>query len=77
MREIARHRVTLPSQELLEFAEYLGMDIEEDKEFLWIAAAAIRAPLPVNWVEFTNENGEVFYFDQRSVRHAFGCSIHF
>ena len=61
--------MTLLSQELLEFAEYLGMDINEDREFLWIAAAAIHAPLPSNWQEFTSDNGEIFYFDQRFVQH--------
>ena len=30
---------------VLDYAEYLGMDPEEDGDFLWIAESALRAPV--------------------------------
>ncbi len=40
-----RCRLTLPLQEVFEFADYLGMDVDQDQEFLWIAVEAMFAPL--------------------------------
>lgn len=37
--------------DVLEFAKYLGMDIEADKSLLWIAAQALNANLPPSWTE--------------------------
>jgi hypothetical protein len=44
------------------------MDIEEDQEFLWIAVEAMFAPLPRNWQEFENENGQIYYYNHRLMR---------
>ena len=30
-------------------AQWLGMDIEEDKHLLWIAEEGLKAPLPPSW----------------------------
>jgi hypothetical protein len=54
-------------QEVYEFADYLGMDVKEDQEFLWIAVEAMFAPLPRNWQEFENENGQIYYYNHRFV----------
>lgn len=54
-------------QEVYEFADYLGMDVNEDQEFLWIAVEAMFAPLPRNWQEFENENGQIYYYNHRFV----------
>jgi len=51
-------------QELQEYAEWLGMDIEEDKDLMWIARAGLKAPLPHPWKPCqTAEDGEIFYFN--------------
>ncbi len=60
-------RFTLPFQEVYEFAEYLGMDVDQDQEFLWIAVEAMFAPLPRNWQEFENESGQIYYYNHRLV----------
>jgi hypothetical protein len=38
-------------------------DREEHRELLWIAEAALKAPLPCTWAEHTNAKGEVFYYN--------------
>ncbi|CEM02653.1 unnamed protein product [Vitrella brassicaformis CCMP3155] len=57
-----------PSQEeILEYAEWLGMDKEEDKDLLWIAKEALKAPLPAEWKPCqTSKGGEIFYFNYRT-----------
>lgn len=50
-------------KEVYEFADYLGMDVTEDQEFLWIAVEAMFAPLPRNWQEFENESGQIYYYN--------------
>eukprot|EP01052_Picozoa_sp_SAG31_P046825 SAG31_NODE_9110_length_1333_cov_0.852512_2_plen_64_part_01 len=36
-----------------------GLDPDEDKDLYWIAEAALCAPLPKGWGEFTDSNGNV------------------
>jgi hypothetical protein len=36
-------------KEVETFAEYLGMNLAEDRDLLWIAVEAMTAPLPPNW----------------------------
>jgi hypothetical protein len=35
--------------EIIEYAKFLGMDPEEDRDLLWIAKESLKAPLPENW----------------------------
>eukprot|EP00931_Biecheleriopsis_adriatica_P108476 TRINITY_DN827_c0_g1_i1.p1 TRINITY_DN827_c0_g1~~TRINITY_DN827_c0_g1_i1.p1 ORF type:complete len:1806 (-),score=585.02 TRINITY_DN827_c0_g1_i1:63-5480(-) len=50
--------------EVQEYAEWLGMDMDNDKDLLWIAKAGLKAPLPKPWKPCsTGEDGEVFYFN--------------
>ena len=43
------------------------MNVDQDQEFLWIAVEAMFAPLPRNWQEFENENGQIYYYNHRLV----------
>ena len=37
-------------QEILEYAEWLGMDLKgKDKDLEWIAKEGLKAPLPAPW----------------------------
>lgn len=33
-------------EEVVEYAKWLGMDLEADKDILWIAKEGLKAPLP-------------------------------
>eukprot|EP00753_Platysulcus_tardus_P010297 PLAT255.1.p1 GENE.PLAT255.1~~PLAT255.1.p1 ORF type:complete len:844 (+),score=284.27 PLAT255.1:1208-3739(+) len=47
----------------LSMARYLGMDVDKHRELLWIARAALFAPLPHGWREQRDADGAVYYWD--------------
>jgi centrosomal protein CEP164 len=36
-------------EELLEYATWLGMNLPEESELLWVAREGLKAPLPEHW----------------------------
>ncbi|KAK3238403.1 hypothetical protein CYMTET_51582, partial [Cymbomonas tetramitiformis] len=48
------------AEDTLAYARHLGMD-ERDSDLLWIAEQALNAPLPENWTEHVNDDGNVYY----------------
>lgn len=67
-----RHGVTVLDQddervpgeeEVLEFAEYLGIDLEKEQDLLWIAREGVVAPVPAPWKACTENGDDVFYFN--------------
>lgn len=53
-------------KEVEEFAVYLGMDLAEDRDLLWVAVEAMTAPLPENWSEHNTRNGQPYYYNKRT-----------
>ena len=52
------------TKEIRDYAEFLGLNPDEDEEFLWIAEEALCAPLPAGWTEhMRQEYGAVYYFN--------------
>jgi len=50
--------------EVVEYAKWLGMDMEEDKDLVWIAREGLKAPLPDNWKPCkTLDTLEIYYFN--------------
>mmetsp|Transcript_92421 Transcript_92421/g.146108 ORF Transcript_92421/g.146108 Transcript_92421/m.146108 type:complete len:117 (-) Transcript_92421:102-452(-) len=49
--------------EIEEYAEWLGMDIEKDRDLFWIARQGLKAPLPKPWKPCQSEDNEIFYFN--------------
>jgi hypothetical protein len=49
-----------------EFALYLGMNPDDDKDLLWIAVDAMTAKLPEHWEELKAENGQSYYYFKRT-----------
>eukprot|EP00892_Ulva_mutabilis_P005554 jgi/Ulvmu1/3370/UM156_0027.1 len=49
--------------EVTEYAEWLGMDLELEKELLWIARQGLTAKLPPEWKPCQNEDGQLYYFN--------------
>ena len=35
--------------EIHEYAKWLGMDMEEDRDLFWVAREGLKAPLPEHW----------------------------
>lgn len=55
----------IPSeQEVLEYVNWLGMDLEADKDLFWIAREGLMAPLPANWKPCKiKTSGDIYYFN--------------
>lgn len=56
------------SQEIADYAKYLGLDPVGDLDLFWIAEAALCAPLPKGWGEYTDANGNVYFHQAKEVR---------
>ena len=54
-----------PSEkEVIEYAKWLGMDLEEDRDLMWIAREGLKAPLPERWKPCkTLDTKEIYYFN--------------
>jgi hypothetical protein len=51
-------------QEVLEYVNWLGMDLESDKDLFWIAREGLMAPLPANWKPCKiKTTGDIYYFN--------------
>ena len=54
--------------DILDFAMYLGMDPEEDREFFWIAEETLYAPLPDGWCQARDHSstgrGDLYYWKE-------------
>jgi centrosomal protein CEP164 len=49
--------------EILEYASWLGMDVDQEKELFWIAREGLKAPLPEHWKPCKTNEGEIYYFN--------------
>lgn len=47
--------------EIHQYALFLGMDLERDKDFFFIAQEGLKAPVPEQWEAYQDENDEMFY----------------
>lgn len=52
------------SEELISMCEYLGIRVLSEQNMIWIAADALKAPLPVNWSVQKDELGRTFFYNQ-------------
>ena len=48
-------------EEIHGYAKFLGINMETDQEFLFIAEEGLKAPVPDPWKTYFNENDEIFY----------------
>lgn len=51
------------SEELISMCEYLGIRVISEPNMIWIAADALKAPLPVNWTAEKDANGRTFFYN--------------
>lgn len=47
--------------EIRNYAVYLGMNLDEDQEFIYIAKEGLTAPLPEPWKELISDEGEIYF----------------
>ena len=47
-----------PTQEEIEdYAEWLGADLQKDRDLFWIAKEALQAPIPPGWKLYQRKDG--------------------
>jgi hypothetical protein len=51
------------SEELISMCEYLGIRVLSERNMIWIAADALKAPLPINWTAQKDSNGRIFFYN--------------
>ncbi|CAF0914946.1 unnamed protein product [Adineta ricciae] len=51
------------SEEIREYAIFIGIDPDKDSHLLWLAREGILKPLPSGWKPCQDENGELYYFN--------------
>ncbi|EOD18854.1 hypothetical protein EMIHUDRAFT_436181 [Emiliania huxleyi CCMP1516] len=52
------------TEDVLEYAVYLGMDLREDVGLLWIADQALQADDPEGWDQCESPNGDLYYMHE-------------
>jgi len=58
-----------PTQdEIIEYAKYLGIDINVDQDLLWIAVEGLKAPVPEPWraIQYANNADEIYYMNMQN-----------
>eukprot|EP00930_Biecheleria_cincta_P075648 TRINITY_DN62826_c0_g1_i1.p1 TRINITY_DN62826_c0_g1~~TRINITY_DN62826_c0_g1_i1.p1 ORF type:complete len:620 (+),score=132.05 TRINITY_DN62826_c0_g1_i1:39-1898(+) len=53
-------------EEVLEYAEYLGINPQDEPHLMWIAKEGVTAPVPHPWKACTENGDDVFYFNFES-----------
>ena len=66
-KEAGVRRFVTPN-EVRDMSTYLGVDPLSEFSLLHIARAAVLAPLPSNWLEFEDEDGNPYYYDRNTLR---------
>ena len=63
LEEVARRSINFRSEpaDVLEYAVYLGMELQDDIDLLWIADEALQADDPEGWDQAESPNGDTYY----------------
>ena len=51
---------------MAEYAEFIGLTLPEDKEYLYLAVEALRAPLPPFWQACETKEGELIFRNKKT-----------
>eukprot|EP00158_Paraphelidium_tribonemae_P008121 Partr_v1_DN28479_c1_g1_i1_m41419 putative Centrosomal protein 164kDa len=50
-------------EEILEYADFIGLDPASEPHLLWIAREGLMAPLPADWKPCQTDDNQVYYFN--------------
>ena len=54
------------SDEIEDYAKFLGMDLQSDSHLLYIAKEGLKAPLPSPWKPCKDRQGEIWYYNNET-----------
>ena len=60
-KQVSEFSALMLGSEINGYAEFLGMDLKEDADLLYIAEEGLKAPVPEPWKAYSNENEEIYY----------------
>ena len=60
---LSPHTDTPSEKEVTDYAQWLGLDSDSEKDLAWLAKEALMAPLPPYWRPCNTQDGEVYYFN--------------
>ena len=65
--------------EVEEYARFLGMDVNEDQAYFYIAKEGLKAPLPSSWRPCKSPRGTVYYynFQSKQLQKEHPCDDHY
>ncbi|CDW91648.1 ww domain containing protein [Stylonychia lemnae] len=66
-------------EEIEEYAKYLGMDLNDDRDLFYIAKEGLKAPLPNPWKPCRSPGGSIYYynFDTRGLQKEHPCDDYY
>ena len=65
--------------EIEEYAKYLGMDLQNDRNLFYIAKEGLKAPLPGPWKPCKDPKGDIWYynFDTKEMQKDHPCDDYY
>jgi centrosomal protein CEP164 len=49
--------------EILSYAKFLGMDLQNDQAYFYLAKEGLKATIPEPWKPYRNSNGDIYYIN--------------
>ena len=67
------------AEEIEEYAKYLGMDLQADRNLFYIAKEGLKAPLPGPWKPCKSPDGAIYYynFDTKEIQKDHPCDDYY
>lgn len=48
-------------EEIKEYADYIGIDVNKEQDMFYLAKEGLKAPLPPNWISIKDDNEDIYY----------------
>lgn len=51
---------------MIEYAQYIGMNLEQDMQYFYICREGLKASLPDPWKPYKNRKGDIYYVNTQT-----------
>ena len=55
-------------EEVLQYALFIGMNEQEDRDLFWIAREGLKSPMPPHWTAIKDANGATYYMNMATTK---------
>ena len=63
---IDKERQDPSDKAIREYARYLGMNLEDDENLLYLAKEGLRSPIPAGWKTCKTTKQQIYYYNSRT-----------